>query len=100
MQRLSSSPLARHDTLLGVCQALGEDFGFNPIFLRIALALLLIWNPVVVAGGYAAAAAVITLAYLLFPTLPAAAQPAAAPPAADPEPASEEEVREAMPLAA
>ena len=30
-------PLRSH-TILGVCEAIGEDFGFNPVFLRIPLA--------------------------------------------------------------
>lgn len=30
------------DNLLGICHAIGEDFGFNPIFLRIPLAMALI----------------------------------------------------------
>ena len=31
--------LRRDDTFFGVCQAIGEDFGFHPIFLRIAFGL-------------------------------------------------------------
>ena len=51
----SQQPLwARDHTLLGVCEALGEDFGFNPLFLRIPLAVLLLWNPSVVVGTYLA----------------------------------------------
>lgn len=53
-------PLARDDTLLGVCQSLGEDFGFNPFYLRLALGIALIWNPVLVIGSYLAAALVVT----------------------------------------
>ena len=30
------------DNLLGICHAIGEDFGFNPIFLRLPLAMALI----------------------------------------------------------
>jgi phage shock protein PspC (stress-responsive transcriptional regulator) len=26
-----------HDNLFGVCHALGETFGFNPLYLRVAL---------------------------------------------------------------
>jgi phage shock protein PspC (stress-responsive transcriptional regulator) len=49
----SQPPLwARDHTLLGVCEALGEDFGFNPLFLRIPLAVLLLWNPTAVVGAY------------------------------------------------
>ena len=29
----------RDDTIFGVCQAIGDDFGFNPLWLRIALAV-------------------------------------------------------------
>lgn len=29
----------RDDTIFGVCQAIGDDFGFDPLWLRIALAV-------------------------------------------------------------
>ncbi|UVO54225.1 PspC domain-containing protein [Sphingomonas sp. SUN039] len=35
----------RDDTFFGVCQAVGDDFGFNPNWLRVALALPVIFNP-------------------------------------------------------
>src|ERR1043166_10247988 len=37
MQTFPRNPLTREDTLLGVCEALGEDFRFNPLLLRVAL---------------------------------------------------------------
>ena len=46
------SLLTRDDTFFGVCQALGEDFGFNPLWLRLALGGLLFWNPVAVISAY------------------------------------------------
>lgn len=58
---------ARSDTLLGVCQALGEDFRFNPLWLRAGLGVLLLWNPVVVAGTYAALAVAVLLSRLISP---------------------------------
>jgi phage shock protein PspC (stress-responsive transcriptional regulator) len=61
------SLLFRDDTVLGVCEALGRDFGFNPFFLRAALAASLLWNPVVIIGGYVAAAIVIGLVRIAFP---------------------------------
>ncbi len=67
MQRLSTSPLARHDTLLGVCQALGEDFGFNPVWLRLVLPVLLFMNPAATIGGYLAAGALVLGTRLLVP---------------------------------
>jgi len=32
-----TAPAPRADNLLGICHALGETFGFNPLFLRVAL---------------------------------------------------------------
>lgn len=37
-------PLRSH-TILGVCEAIGEDFGFNPVFLRIPFAASVIYSP-------------------------------------------------------
>jgi phage shock protein PspC (stress-responsive transcriptional regulator) len=39
-----AAPAARKDNLLGICHAIGEDFGFNPIFLRIPLAVGIIFS--------------------------------------------------------
>jgi phage shock protein C len=66
MQR-APLPLSRDDTLLGVCQALGEDFGFNPFYLRAALGVLLIVQPVAVILGYLGAAVAIALLRLIVP---------------------------------
>jgi phage shock protein C len=59
-------PLRSH-TILGVCEAIGEDFGFNPIFLRIPLAASVIWNPTIAFGSYFALGAIVLLSRLLFP---------------------------------
>jgi phage shock protein C len=53
------SLIAREDTLLGVCQAIGEDFGFNPLLLRIAFAAVLFWSPIGAFAGYAVLGAVV-----------------------------------------
>ena len=75
-------PLRAH-TILGVCEAIGEDFGFNPVFLRIPLAVCVIWSPLVAFGTYFALGGVVLLSRLLFPrpksdTPVSAAAPAAA----------------------
>ncbi len=44
--------LLRYDTMLGVCEAVGEDFGFNPNWLRLAFASVLLFAPVAVIGTY------------------------------------------------
>ena len=77
---------AREDTLFGVCFALGADFGFNPVWLRVAFALLLFWSPVIAAGAYAAFGALVVVSRLLVPEpADAPAQPADEP-AAEPDP--------------
>ena len=59
-------PLRAH-TILGVCEGLGEDFGFNPIFLRVPLAAAVIWNPLAAFGAYFGLGAVVLASRLLFP---------------------------------
>ncbi len=44
----------REDTIFGVCEGIGQDFGFNAQYLRIALAGLIFWNPLAAIGSYAA----------------------------------------------
>jgi phage shock protein PspC (stress-responsive transcriptional regulator) len=53
--------------LLGVCAALGNDFGFNPLFLRLILGISLLWNPEAVIIAYACAGAFVLVSHLLFP---------------------------------
>ena len=52
-------PVAKKASLLGICQAIGDDFGFNPDFLRVALALLLLVDPKITVLGYALAGVVV-----------------------------------------
>lgn len=78
----------RSDTILGVCEGIGQDLGFNPLYLRLAFAGLFYFNPVVVIGSYVALGAGLALARWLYPVPAAlvvqtAADPAA--PAADNE---------------
>jgi phage shock protein PspC (stress-responsive transcriptional regulator) len=59
-------PLRPH-TILGVCEAIGEDFGFNPTFLRIPLAVSVIWNLPIALATYAGLGLVVLASRLLFP---------------------------------
>jgi phage shock protein C len=59
-------PLRNH-TILGVCEAIGEDFGFNPVFLRIPFAAIVLWSPTIAIAAYFAAGAVVLLSRVLFP---------------------------------
>ena len=79
-QVYTALPLRAH-TILGVCEAIGEDFGFNPVFLRIPLAVCVIWSPLVAFGTYFALGGVVLLSRLLFPQPKDEAAPASATPA-------------------
>src|SRR6478672_411681 len=59
-------PLRAH-TILGVCEAIGEDFGFNPVLLRIPLAAGVLWSPTMVLAIYFGLGAAVLVSRLLFP---------------------------------
>lgn len=97
MNDASTSLIARDDTFFGVCAAIGEDFGFSPNWLRIALAVALFWSPVATVAAYAGAGVLVALSRWLAPNPCVAAEaPAAEAPASEPV----EEIQEALPLAA
>ncbi|HET9428331.1 MAG TPA: PspC domain-containing protein [Allosphingosinicella sp.] len=58
---------ARDDTFFGVCQAIGEDLGFNSNYLRIAFALPLLYAPLATIAAYLALAVVVLLTRLIVP---------------------------------
>lgn len=59
-------PLRSH-TILGVCEAVGEDFGFNPTFLRVPFAAIVLYSPLLAIGSYLALGVVVLASRLLFP---------------------------------
>lgn len=59
-------PLRSH-TILGVCEAIGEDFGFSPIFLRVPFAASVLYSPMWAVIAYFALGAVVLASRLLFP---------------------------------
>jgi phage shock protein PspC (stress-responsive transcriptional regulator) len=70
-------PLRDH-TILGVCEAIGEDFGFNPVWIRIPLSAMVLWSPLIAIGTYFALGAVVLGSRLLFPLPNAETAPTAA----------------------
>ena len=50
-----------------MCEAIGEDFGFNPVFLRVPFAATVLWSPMMAIGAYFALGAVVLASRLLFP---------------------------------
>ena len=71
-QAYTPLPLRAH-TILGICEAIGEDFGFNPAFLRIPLAASVIVSPLWAFGTYFALGAIVLVSRLLFPQAKASA---------------------------
>ena len=59
-------PLRSH-TILGVCEAIGEDFGFNPIFLRVPFAAVVLYSPLMAVGAYLAFGVIVLASRLLAP---------------------------------
>jgi phage shock protein PspC (stress-responsive transcriptional regulator) len=65
MQTYQPSLFARHDTLLGICQAIGEDLGFNPTWLRVGFATMVFFNLGAAVAVYLAAGAVVLATRLI-----------------------------------
>lgn len=65
MQTYQPSLLARHDTLLGICEAIGEDLGFNPNWLRVVLAVTVFFSLGTAVAIYLAAGVVVLATRLI-----------------------------------
>jgi phage shock protein C len=55
------------DNLFGICNAVGEDLGVNPLWLRLVFASTFIFAPVAVIASYFALGGFILFARLVFP---------------------------------
>lgn len=58
---------AIRDNLFGVCAALGEDFGFDAMWLRLAFAVALLFDLEKVILAYAALGVMVLVSRMLFP---------------------------------
>ena len=69
MQALENQPALplRSHTILGVCEGIGEDFGFNPTLLRVPFAAIVLWSPMLAVGAYLALGLVVLASRMLFP---------------------------------
>lgn len=59
----------RNDTFLGVCEAIGRDFGFNPNWLRVIFAPFILVSPVLTLAAYFALGAFVLLSRRLYPAV-------------------------------
>lgn len=72
----TATPAAPRDNLFGVCAALGEDFGFNPLWLRLGFAVALLFSLEKVLIAYVALGVLVLVSRLLFPNRTRTAVPA------------------------
>lgn len=84
--------MLRGDTILGVCEAIGQDFGINPNWLRVAFCAPIFWNPAAVIGGYLVLGVLVAATRFAFPDRTVAVHSSA--PIADEPAAVEVEERE------
>jgi phage shock protein C len=65
MQTYQPSNFARNDTLLGICQSIGDDVGFNPNYLRVSLAVMVFFSLGAAVAVYLGLGAVVLATRLL-----------------------------------
>ena len=57
----------RNDTLLGVCEAMGQDLGINPLWLRIPLAAGIMFSPLGMVVTYLALGVLVLVSRSFYP---------------------------------
>jgi phage shock protein PspC (stress-responsive transcriptional regulator) len=67
MTAQTTNLMLRNDTILGVCEAIGQDFGFNPNWLRLAFCAPIYWNPGLVVAAYLALGLLVAATRFAFP---------------------------------
>lgn len=87
----------RNDTLLGVCEAIGQDFGINAIWLRLAFIAPLFFAPVLTISAYLGLGLLVAASRYFFPRENAVETPVLV--ASNP-PAATAEVEEQLQIAA
>lgn len=64
---MSTNLFTRPDTFLGVCEAIGQDLGIHANWLRVALGVAVLWQPLWAIGGYLIAGLIVLALRLLLP---------------------------------
>lgn len=93
MQNETTNLFRRRDTFFGICEAVGQDFGFNPLYLRLAFIAPLFFFPVQTFAAYFALGGIVLMSRLLFPNQ-AVVREALVLTAAEPAAAREEKTEE------
>ena len=63
---------SRQDTFFGICEAVGQDFGFNPQYLRLAFVAPLFFFPVQTFAAYFGLGLIVLASRFFFPSQRAA----------------------------
>jgi len=74
MQRSHPSLFARHDTFFGVCEAIGQDFGFHSNYVRLAVGLGLLLSPLATVAAYIGAGVLVAISRWIYPIRAAGAE--------------------------
>jgi phage shock protein C len=61
------STFYRPDTFFGVCEAIAQDFGFNPLWLRLAFVPPVFFQPAYALAAYLVLGLVVLASRLMFP---------------------------------
>lgn len=69
MDQENSNVFTRQDTFFGICEAIGQDFGFNPLWLRLAFIAPLFFFPVQTFAVYFGLGLMVYLSRVLFPVV-------------------------------
>lgn len=64
---VENSEPGQPERLFGICQAVADHLGFNPIFLRIGLIGLLFFGPALMFGAYVGLGLIVGVSHLVFP---------------------------------
>jgi phage shock protein PspC (stress-responsive transcriptional regulator) len=64
----------RNDTILGVCEAIGQDFGFNPLWLRLAFVSTIFFAPTAGVAAYLGLGVIVAATRYFAPNKPASEQ--------------------------
>lgn len=64
----------RNDTILGVCEAIGQDFGFNPLWLRLAFVSTIFFAPTAGVATYLGLGVIVAATRYFAPNKPASEQ--------------------------
>ena len=64
----------RNDTILGVCEAIGQDFGISPLWLRLAFVATIFFAPIAGLATYLGLGVIVAATRFMAPNKPASEQ--------------------------